>query len=131
MVRHKSFAADELTIDEAAWDMAMLDYDFFLFVELESGQDTLITRSDDGSLVVHWLDPEGAAGIDTAPDHERAPAPPPELAVSQAIELLNGSGSPLLFFRNSTSGRANVIYRRYDGHYGLITPPTDDSAEAP
>ena len=144
IVRHKSFAADELTIDEAAWDMAMLDYDFFLFVELTSGQDSLIERRDDGALVVHHLDQgvdrggdadveSGASsltsgGATTTIDYERAELSPPELAVSQAIELLNESGARLLFFRNLASGRGNVVYRRYDGHYGLLTPPTDDSA---
>jgi hypothetical protein len=27
-----------------------------------------------------------------------------------------------VFFRNHDTGRANVVYRRYDGHYGLIVP---------
>lgn len=129
VVRHKSFAADELTIDEAAWDMAMLDYDFFLFVELGSGQDTLIERRDDGSLLLHQLEPQAAEMTAEATAFEQAAVPPQELAVSAAIELLNGSGAPLLFFRNAISGRANVIYRRYDGHYGLITPPTDEGED--
>ncbi len=134
IVRHKSFAADELTIDEAAWDMAMLDYDFFLFVELESGQDSLIERHGDGSVLLHRLDPPAADVTTPAIDHELVTSTPPDLRVSAAIELLNQSGAPMLFFRNAVSGRGNVIYRRYDGHYGLITPPTDDpkgSAAAP
>ena len=130
VVRHKSFAADEQTIDEAAWDMAMLDYDFFLFVELASGQDCLIERGDDGPLRLHRLDPQTAAATDAAVEHELFPSPPPELLVSAAIDLLNESGAPLLFFRNAISGRGNVIYRRYDGHYGLITPPADDSIDS-
>ncbi len=129
IVRHKSFAADELTIDEAAWDMTMLDYDFFLFVDLGSGQDSLIERHDDGSVVLHQLDPEAAEAPVAAIDHEMATAPPPELTVSAAIELLNGSGAPMLFFHNTISGRGNAIYRRYDGHYGLITPPTDEPSD--
>ncbi len=127
IVRHKSFAADEQTIDEAAWDMAMLDYDFFLFVELESGQDCLIERDDDGQLLLHRLDPQAADVTVAATEYELVTSTPPALAVSAAIDLLNGGGAPMLFFRNAISGRGNVIYRRYDGHYGLITPPTDDT----
>jgi len=32
--------------------------------------------------------------------------------------------SPFLFFIDSLSSRGAVIYKRYDGHYGLITPAT-------
>jgi hypothetical protein len=28
----------------------------------------------------------------------------------------------VLFFVNAATGRGNVIYHRYNGHYGLITP---------
>lgn len=28
----------------------------------------------------------------------------------------------LVFFRDRRSGRGHVLYRRYDGHYGLIEP---------
>ncbi len=132
IVRHKSFAAEELTIDEAAWDMAMLDYDFFLFVELETGQDALIERHHEGPFTVHRLDPvadEVSTVSTVAIEYELATSRPPELTVSSAVELLNGSGAPMLFFRNAHSGRGNVAYRRYDGHYGLITPPAEDSGQ--
>jgi Sigma 54 modulation/S30EA ribosomal protein C terminus len=26
------------------------------------------------------------------------------------------------FFRDATTGRGNVVYRRYDGHFGLLAP---------
>ncbi len=50
---------------------------------------------------------------------------------SEAIQLLDGADWPFVFFRNPTTDRGNVIYRRYDGHYGLITPPAefDDAGE--
>lgn len=130
IVRHKSFAADEQTIDEAAWDMSMLDYDFFLFVELKSGQDCLIERGEDGVLLLHLLEPQAPELGVAATAYEPVTSPPPELSVSAAIDLLNGSGAPMLFFRNAMSGRGNAIYRRYDGHYGLITPPTDDPTDS-
>ena len=31
-------------------------------------------------------------------------------------------GLPFLFFIDAAQGRASVLYHRYDGHYGLITP---------
>ena len=38
------------------------------------------------------------------------------------IERLDASAEPHIFFANATTGRGNVLYRRYDGHYGLIVP---------
>ncbi|WP_327048745.1 sigma 54 modulation/S30EA ribosomal C-terminal domain-containing protein [Microbispora sp. NBC_01189] len=32
------------------------------------------------------------------------------------------SGLPFVFFAGRRTGRGNVVYHRYDGHYGLITP---------
>jgi hypothetical protein len=29
---------------------------------------------------------------------------------------------PFLFFIDAAPGRVSVLYHRYDGHYGLITP---------
>jgi hypothetical protein len=42
--------------------------------------------------------------------------------VSEAIGLIDLAAEPFVFFANATTGRGNVVYRRYDGHYGLITP---------
>ena len=39
----------------------------------------------------------------------------------QKVDYWN-NGERFVFFANSTTGRANVLYRRYDGHYGLIAP---------
>jgi putative sigma-54 modulation protein len=43
---------------------------------------------------------------------------PPEEALSQ-MELL---GHDFFFFLNATTEQYNVVYRRRDGHYGLIEP---------
>ena len=47
--------------------------------------------------------------------------PAAELTVDEAIERLNAGGEPFVFFASPLTGRGNVAYRRYDGHYGLIT----------
>ncbi len=129
IVRHKSFAADELTVEEAAWDMALLDYDFFLFVELETGDDTLLERTDDGGLTIQQMDAGPDTGRALPAEVEVSSRTTPELEVSQAIDVLGQSGEKRLFFKNGSTGRGNVIYRRYDGHYGLITPPSGESHE--
>lgn len=39
-----------------------------------------------------------------------------------AVAEMNMVGHRFLFFQNAATGRGNVMYRRYDGHYGLIEP---------
>jgi Sigma 54 modulation/S30EA ribosomal protein C terminus len=46
----------------------------------------------------------------------------PRLTLKRAAERLGFLGLPFLFFIEVAEGRAFVLYRRYDGHYGLISP---------
>lgn len=56
----------------------------------------------------------------------QVPAPRLELAEAQA--RLEALGQPFMFFVNSQTGRGNLLYHRYDGDFGLITP-ADAEAE--
>jgi len=47
---------------------------------------------------------------------------PPRLSLDDAVRVQDGSDAPFLFFLDDANGRGHVLYRRYDGHYGLITP---------
>jgi putative sigma-54 modulation protein len=40
----------------------------------------------------------------------------------EAVKELSSAGLGFLVFVNSETGRVNVIYRRDDGHYGLVEP---------
>ena len=53
---------------------------------------------------------------------EHAEHAPPTLDLDEAIERIGVDGERFVFFANSATGRGNVLYRRYDGHYGLIAP---------
>ncbi|MDH3299431.1 MAG: sigma 54 modulation/S30EA ribosomal C-terminal domain-containing protein [Acidimicrobiia bacterium] len=122
IVRHRSFAPDSLTIDEAAWDLGMLDYNFLLFVEAETGDDAVLSTADDDSLVIQFRHPVDNGRADCMTDVLTAEGPPPSLRPSEAIELLANTGSRFVFFVDPASGRGNIVYRRHDGHYGLIIP---------
>ncbi|MDH3295212.1 MAG: HPF/RaiA family ribosome-associated protein, partial [Acidimicrobiia bacterium] len=125
VVRHKSFAPDKLALDEAIWDMALLDYDFFLFVESTTGEDALLERDLGGGLFLRFRDGRDPGSLlDEFDDVAPSIVAVPELSVAEAIALLDaGGGDHLQFFTNRSTGRGNVLYRRFDGHYGLITPP--------
>ncbi|MEU8246481.1 sigma 54 modulation/S30EA ribosomal C-terminal domain-containing protein [Nonomuraea sp. NPDC048916] len=121
VVRHKAYELAWATPDEAAFDMEQLDYDFHLFTEAETGQDSVIYHSRDGYRL---------AQIEPAP-YQLGPVsipltvssvPAPVLSVSEAVERLESTGMPFIFFVDTSTGRGGVAYHRYDGHYGLITP---------
>jgi hypothetical protein len=121
VVRHKRFALAPMSVEEAALDLDLLDYDFYLFMEAETGQDAVM-----------WRRPDGALGLAVAggqlPDltgctvPARAVQPPPRLTPEEATGRLELTAEPFVFFIDATTGRGGVAYRRYDGHYGLITP---------
>lgn len=128
LLRHKTFAVDDVTPEEAAFDMEQLDHDFHLFRDLASGADCLLWREAGGYRLASAAGPVdaeqlgehpvGPGGLPIEPDG----APVPVLSVQQAIERLDAGGEPHVFFVDEANRRGSVLYRRYDGHYGLITP---------
>lgn len=121
LVRHKTFAVDELTPDEAAFDMEQLDYDFYLFRDLATGVDSVIDRHEEGYRVSRLV----PSDIDVGPSSASltvTTTPAPRLTLPEALERLDAGGEPFVFFADAVTGRGNVAYRRYDGHYGVITP---------
>jgi putative sigma-54 modulation protein len=44
------------------------------------------------------------------------------LSPQEAVLQLELVGHDFFVFRNDDSGEVNVVYRRRDGHYGLIEP---------
>jgi ribosomal subunit interface protein len=119
VVRRKTFATAPLTPAEAVEEMELLDHDFYLFIERETGADVVAYHRDDGRLGV--IGPRGigwsgeSAGI-VYEESRMSGATRLEDAVSE-MNILNHR---FMYFTDAASGRANVIYMRYDGHYGLI-----------
>lgn len=121
VVRHKILSVEEETPDEAVFDMEMADYDFFLFRDLASGQDALVEAGSEGAYRLTRLEPVDLDGGPSAYPFVVSAQAPPELSVDEAIERLDTGGEQRVFFANATTGRGSVVYRRYDGHYGLIS----------
>lgn len=44
------------------------------------------------------------------------------LSLEDALFELEATGEDILMFRDARSNRLNVVYRRKDGHYGLVDP---------
>lgn len=47
------------------------------------------------------------------------------MSVSTAVMQLDLSEKPAIMFRNSSTGRLNMVYRRPDGHFGWVDPGRD------
>jgi hypothetical protein len=121
VVRHGSYALAHETPDEAVADAELLDYDFHLFTEKSTGEDAVIYRSGDGYRLALTRPRTRRLGpADPSITVSRAAAP--RLSTAQAIARLEAAGQPFVFFVSTETGRGNLIYHRYDGHYGLISP---------
>jgi len=104
VVRHKAYEPEVATPEEAAFDMELMDYDFQLFTDAESGWDSIVYRS-------------GGDGYGIARLTEQ-----PKLTLRAAIGALDATDMTYQFYCDADTGRGNVLYRRHDGNYGLITP---------
>ncbi len=119
IVRRTTFVADPMSLDEAVSDMDLLGHDFCLFTEIGTGRHALIRRLTDGRYGLHG-GPTDAVPVGTVvPVVLEGPAE--SLSQEQAVEHLDSGGEPFVFYVDRTSGRGCVLYRRHDGHYGLIT----------
>jgi hypothetical protein len=103
--------------------MELLDYDFHLFTESGSNAASVLYRGGPSGYrlalvapaLIGQLSPfEGPVVI--------SPQPAQCLTEVEAAERLSLLDMPFLFFIDAAQGRASVLYHRYDGHYGLITP---------
>ncbi|MCY9784368.1 sigma 54 modulation/S30EA ribosomal C-terminal domain-containing protein [Nocardiopsis sp. EMB25] len=121
VIRHKSFTLAAESPDEAAFDMETLDYGFLLFTDAETGQDSVIYHSGEGYRLAQVAPRPRREGTSAVP-LTVSPHPPPRMGVREAIDRLETTGLPFVFFLDARTGRGNVLYHRYDGHYGLITP---------
>ena len=121
VVRHKTFAIEPVTPEDAAWDMDMLDHSFYLFVDKASGTDRVIASRDGRYEVSPAVEGEELPG-DTDPAIYPGHLVPSPMPLGDALDVLDAGLEPFVFHRDPDTGRTRVLYRRYDGHYGLITP---------
>jgi ribosome-associated translation inhibitor RaiA len=122
VVRHKTFALAVESVDEAVSELESMDYDFHLFTDVETGEDGVLYRAGPTGYrlaEVHGLtDGHGPTAVPLTFSPHDAPA----LTRAEAISRLELMGLPFVFYANPVTGRGAVVYHRYDGHYGLITP---------
>ena len=124
MVRRKTFAVAALTPEEASIEMDLLDHDFYLFTSAVTGDDNVVFRTGEGAYELIEPSRESSTGAPHDPGWAMrlSDVHPSVMTVDGAIDLLDLGDEPFVFHLDVTTGRGNVVYRRYDGHYGVIVP---------
>lgn len=118
LVRHKTFAVGALTPDEAVFELELLDHDFYLFRNAETGEVNVIARAESG---YELLEPSATSTLaECVEPIRRSEQRPAAMTVEDARALLDLGGEPFVFFLDPDDDHGCVLYRRYDGHYGLI-----------
>jgi ribosome-associated translation inhibitor RaiA len=132
--RHKEVALVRESTDQAAFTLETMDFDFHLFTESGSGQDSVLYRFGPGPFRLAQVAPDPEALVPPTVQVTVLGRAAPVLTVAQAKASLDASDHPFLFFTDPASGRGAVLYARYDGHYGLISPAgsgiTESGSEA-
>jgi hypothetical protein len=119
VIGHGTYAARPETPAEAAAELDLLDYDFHLFTERSTGQDSVICRTPDGyQLAMAHPQPGRLGPLPGSVTVSTLPAP--RLTVWGAAQRLDESGQPFTFFIDAATGFGSLLYHRYDGHYGLV-----------
>ncbi|PZH10800.1 hypothetical protein C1I97_13540 [Streptomyces sp. NTH33] len=122
VVRHKSYSLARETPDEAAFELETMDYDFHLFTDIGTGEDSVLYRSGPTGYRLAQVHPRPHLVGPVAVPLTVSDLPAPRLTLAEARQRLDIGGLPFVFFADAATGRGNVLYHRYDGHYGLIAP---------
>jgi len=123
LLRHATYSPDPVDPDEAAWELHLLDERFHLFVDAATRTDAVVQRLDDGTWELQQAVPDPQAEGRAAITLRVNPAPAPRLDVEAARAVLDLSDAQFVFYVDPSDDRGRVLYRRYDGHYGLVEPP--------
>ncbi|REK11857.1 MAG: HPF/RaiA family ribosome-associated protein [Actinobacteria bacterium] len=121
VIRQKTYAPEKASLEDALFDLDVLDYRFLLFTDELDGEDSVVYESDEGVMLRRLSGGERPDLPESLPI-EMNTAPAPEWTVSEARADLDASNETFLFFRDASTGRGAAMYRRYDGHYGVIEP---------
>ncbi|NNE73202.1 MAG: HPF/RaiA family ribosome-associated protein [Acidimicrobiales bacterium] len=118
VIRRKSFAPAPMSVDEAAFDLDILDHDFYLFQEISSDETALISRAGDGRFNLQ-IPADAELSLDQEAPVDRSDGPV-VLDIASAQRLLDENLDPFVFHRTEAGRPGQVLYRRFDGGYGVI-----------
>ena len=114
---------------EAVAVMDAMDYDVHLFTDAETGEDAVVYRAGPSGLRLARQRRMYPPGWSWSPSACSPPVPlivnsrpTPTLSEAAAVARAWQHHLRFLFFTDPASGRGQLLYPRYDGNLGLITP---------
>ncbi len=121
IVRHRTYEPDPVRPDDAVLDMERLGDDFHLFTDATTGQDAVVYRGGPTGYRLARVRPSSRPETSSAVPLTVSAHPAPRLTVPQAVERIDLTAQPFLFFADPRTERGHVLYRRRDGRYALLT----------
>jgi hypothetical protein len=123
IARTKHYQLTHCDVEQAALLMDVGDHDFYLFTDTASEQDAVIYRVGPTGYRLARLD-----GLVPPQPRTVLPVtvnvhPVGRYTPAEATTQLSNTELRFVFFRHTHTNRAAAVYRRYDGHYGLIATP--------
>lgn len=122
IVRRKSHRLHVGAPCQAAAVLNAMDYDVYLFTDAETGQDAVVYRSGPTGLRLTRQRSMRPPSTPTAPPLTVNSRKVPTLSAAQAADQLAEGWLPFVFYTDNHTGRGNLLYRRYDGNLGLVSP---------
>jgi len=124
LVSAESHAHLAMTAEDAATELDRLGGEFLLFTLPGTGRDAVLYRAGHTGYRLALVEPDpawrpAAAGSRFTVSARRAPL----LTAREAVDRLEMTGLPFVFFLDADRGRGCVVHRRRDGRYGLVVPP--------
>jgi len=122
IVRVKTYDLARCGVDEAAEELDLLDHDFHFFTEAGTGRDSVLYRAGStGYRLAQTTPPEPGSLAPYALALTISDHPAARMTKEKAVERLDLTGVPFLFFVDTEQERGCVLYLRHAGDYGLIT----------
>ncbi|HEX9832564.1 MAG TPA: sigma 54 modulation/S30EA ribosomal C-terminal domain-containing protein [Mycobacterium sp.] len=137
LIRRKDCVLQRIKPLEAVSVMDAMDYDVHLFSDAEAGEDAVVYRAGPSGLRLARQRRMYPPGWAWSPAAATPPVPLvvnsrpiPALNEPAAVHRLREQSLSFLFFTDPATGRGRLLYARYDGGLGLITPVSADGTGA-
>jgi hypothetical protein len=122
--RLKSFRLHVTTPCQAAAILHAMDYSVYLYTDADTGEDAVVHRCGPTGLCLARQRTNRPPLLPSILPLTVNPRRAPVLTPGQAASRMSDGWLPFVFYTDHRSRRGNLLYRRYDGRLGLITPTT-------
>ena len=121
IVARQTYDDEPLAVEEAVYELHLLDYDFLLFVDPTDGVDCLLYHPHDGGFVRicrAWTEGQrGQAEVGLPPTD---PNPAADLTVAEARERLDADGERFVYFRDRPPGAGAFCITRWTASWACL-----------